>query len=287
MIRTCVLIPVYNERENIAELLKIVTSTPGVDDVFVISSSTDDTDEIAHSFDGVTVVHEEERGKTLAMNIGLQLSEVYDYAVFIGGDNLPVGDSLKNLVAYRDNKHSLVSVREIPTDSPETFWGFLTHLQWNIHHEVSMSNPKVSGEMFRMKTNILREMPPAVINDDLYIQHISKMRGHDVKYLRTLGVYLKGVSSFKDFWKQRIRVYIGHHQLRLLLGRVEPTTPKRSMSVLFKSMPLKGLKWYFYVSLFVLMQGLAFACGYFGFHLGYLPYRWDIAESTKRLQYGV
>jgi glycosyltransferase involved in cell wall biosynthesis len=83
---TTAIVAAYNEENTIADVLRALTSSPLVDEVIVVSDgSTDQTVEIARTFDVKTISLRENRGKGYAMRVGVE-NAVHDVLFFVDGD---------------------------------------------------------------------------------------------------------------------------------------------------------------------------------------------------------
>ena len=285
-------IAAYNEEKNIGGLLSVLTGEEYVDQIVVVSSSTDRTNEIvqehAKSKDPrVRLVPEiDRRGKSSAANVILEHAEAggFDIIVYMGADNIPLAGSLKVLVSEFDNERvGVVGGKPEPVDKPSTFSGWTSHLQWNMHHVISeTSEPKVSGELMAFRVGVVREIPIAIINDDAYIQLMAEEKGYDIKYAPSAVVKLKGCCTTADIVRQRRRVYLGHLQVLFLTGTKLSTFKWRSYHrVLRASLPSFGPRQVCYLIGAVALQAWAYLLALTDFHLFRLPYKWKIAETTK------
>jgi biofilm PGA synthesis N-glycosyltransferase PgaC len=286
-------IAVSNEEQNIGNLLEnlVESAPPAIETICVVSSgSTDKTDEIVRSFSErdarVQLITETERnGKASALNILLAESENYDFMIYLGGDNIPCQEALAHLLAtLREGNADIVGARPIPVDNPKTFMGFCSHLLWNLHHESSLQIPKISGELMAFKTRIVRELPPAIINDDAYIQSIGEIKKCRIAYCPEAEVLLKGPSTVHDFISQRRRVFVGHKQLEFLIGKKVSTMKIPKWRSILKACPFKGVKGRAYAAGFVFLQGIAFLCAKWDFARHNLPIKWKMAKTTKNLE---
>lgn len=286
----------YNEEKNIGRLLDaLVTNAPReVKAISVVSCSTDKTNDVVASYcqkdPRIRLFAERERkGKVSAFNILLAESEKYDIMVYMGGDDLPDRDAVRVLIdELRNGNVSMVGGRPIPVDDRKTLMGFCAHLLWELHHLISLKpSPKISGELMAFKTGILLELPPAVINDDVYAQFIFEIKGYKTAYCPEAKVFLKGPSTIRDFIKQRRRVFVGHRQMRFLLGKDIPTMKMPRWSQIADACPFTGIKGRVYAMVFILLQAIAVLLSKWDFYTHNLPYKWPIAETTKSLRYGV
>jgi len=285
-------IAVSNEEQNIGTLLENLTrSAPAeVETICIVSSgSTDKTNTIIQQYakDDARIqliIEPQRNGKASALNLLLEQSENYDYMIYTGGDNLPCREALKHLLStIKTEDADIVGAHPHPIDDPNCFMGFCTHLLWNLHHESSLENPKMSGELMVFKSRIIRELPPAIINDDAYIQSLGAMKNCKIIYCPQAEVLLKGPSTIHDFLTQRRRVFIGHQQLEFLIGRKISTMKVPSWKKILKASPYKGLKGWGYAAGFVLLQGVAFVLAKWDFARHKLPVKWQMVKSTKNL----
>jgi len=290
-------IPCVNEAENIGELLrqlKTVALDEHVKEICVISSgSTDRTDDIVTDFYRRNskikfIVEEERRGKTSAWNRLIRRAEEIGATimVYLGGDNLPEDGAIHNLLSHFQNpKVGVVGGRPVPVnDVDQGFFGWYAHEFWNIHDIVSRKvAPKISGELMAFRVGVVREMPPAVVNDDFYLEECFRLSGYLCRYERNAVVYCKGPETVRDLIAQRRRVYAGHYQARFFFGRKPSTAQVSSMKYMFEGMPSKGMKGYAYLTFAILLQLVAYAVSKFDFVRCHIPYRWDLVKSTKEL----
>ena len=80
------IIAAYNEEKTIADVLGVLTRSPLIDEVIVVSDgSTDRTVEIARTFDVATIALRENRGKGYAMRMGVDYAR-HDVLFFVDGD---------------------------------------------------------------------------------------------------------------------------------------------------------------------------------------------------------
>ncbi|MCW4003115.1 MAG: glycosyltransferase [Candidatus Bathyarchaeota archaeon] len=282
-----------NEEQNIGFLLDnlVNCSQPEIESICIISSgSIDKTNEIIEHYAQkdarIQLITEKERnGKASALNLLLEQSEKYDYMIYTGGDNLPCSGALERLLStLRSQNADIVGARPIPVDDPNTFMGFCTHLLWNLHHKSSLETPKISGELMVFRSKIVRELPPAIINDDAYIQSLAELKKCKVAYCPEAGVLLKGPSTVHDFICQRKRVFIGHKQLEFLIGRKISTMKIPKWKDILEACPFRGLKGRAYAVSFILLQGIAFISAKWDFARHKLPFKWQMVKSTKNLQ---
>ena len=86
------IIAAYNEEKTIAEVLSVLTKSPMIDEIIVVSDgSTDRTVEISRSFDVTTLALRENRGKGYAMRLGVDYAR-HDVLFFVDGDMFNLTD---------------------------------------------------------------------------------------------------------------------------------------------------------------------------------------------------
>jgi len=285
-------IPAYEEEKNIGKLLDVLCNdcSDEIDGIYVVSSgSRDATDKIAMFYSEkdprVHLITEEERkGKISALNILLAESEKYDVLVYMGADNLPEKGAISTLVnKLKKEEWIAVGGRPIPLNSKENLTGFFAHLLWNLHHLTSLTSPKLSGELMAFKPGKVRNLPSAIINDDMYLQFLFERQGLKVGYCQDAEVYLMGPHTLRDFIKQRRRVFVGHRQVQSLTGKKVFTMKWPGWRLILKGCPFAGLKGRIYALLFIIFQMLALFLSKWDSYRSKLPCKWDVAKTTKTL----
>jgi biofilm PGA synthesis N-glycosyltransferase PgaC len=284
-------VPAFNEEKNIGNLLDfLLRDVPEeVKAIYVISSgSVDKTNKVVTSYSEDPRVHliseSSRRGKACALNVLFEEAEKYDAVVLLGADNLPRSGSIKLLInALKKEKADIVGSRPVPVNGGENIIDFCVHLLWDLHHKLSLDNPKISGELMAFRTGIIREIPSIVVNDDAYIQLFFQINDCKVVYCPEAIVYLKGPSTIRDFFKQRRRIFTGYYQLQYLLGKTPSTVRWPGWKCLLKVTSYRRIKAFVYTFIFVCLQGLSFLFSTWDFLSQKIPYKWEIIESTKSL----
>ena len=204
----------YNEEQNIRNLLEALsdqrTAIARVDEILVVASGcTDQTQEIVAAFQNDhgtvrLVVEEERRGKASAINEILRQARG-EVVVLEGADTLPHPDAVESITRpFIDSSVGVVAARPISADHKNTFWGGLAHTLWELHHLVSLQDPK-PGEMFAFR-RVLESLPPEVGADEDWIRHAVESDGYRVMYQPGARVYNSGPKSINEFLKQRVRI---------------------------------------------------------------------------------
>ncbi|MFC1663750.1 glycosyltransferase [Patescibacteria group bacterium] len=282
----------HNEEKNIGRLLEALLNQKlnqvEIEEIFIIGDGcTDQTIPIANSFikkdKRIKVIDKRERGgKFSVINIFLKKAK-NSILVMESGDTLPKKNTVENLVKpFSSLEVGMTGCRPIPVDNPKTLMGYTTHLLWELHHQVSLKNPKM-GEMTAFR-KIFDKIPPTAV-DEAYIEGFIKNEGYNVVYVPKAVVYNKGPETVSDFLCQRKRIYWGHLDLK------ERTSYRVSTVGFFKIMflVLKNLKFDFRYFLFTTMaiffEGLARFLGWWDYKVKKKSYIiWNIAKSTKTIK---
>jgi cellulose synthase/poly-beta-1,6-N-acetylglucosamine synthase-like glycosyltransferase len=288
-------IPAHNEQENIGKTVEFLANRYPSHGILVVSSgSTDMTDTIVRQLmsqypNVELVVEPQRRGKSLALSRLLRrLNEGYCVMIYMGADNIPDEGAINKLLQRlnSDAKLGLIGGRPVPLNDPNTLAGWMTHLLWGVHHEISVQEPKVSGELCAIRAGTVYDTPPTIINDDAYLQFVVQMNEYTVGYEPSAVVYLRGPGTVRDFFDQRYRVTLGHYQVEQFLGGKLPTTyATRNIRIAWKVRKrvgrLKESSWFLF---FLIVSGLVVAKALIDFYIRrQLPYKWKAISSTKNL----
>src|SRR3989339_512143 len=207
----------HNEEQNILNLLKSLRKQSYwryIKDIIVVSSgSTDQTNKFIKSFAKthrkLSFINEKKRrGKAHAINKFLVQATI-EIIVLISADLMPTEKSLEFLVKHFYNKKvGIVGSHPIPMNDKNTFLGFAVHLLWDLHHQISLKNPKM-GEMIAFR-RVFKKISDSSVVDEVNIESLIKGQGYKAVYEPRAIVYNKGPSSISDFITARRRIYVGH-----------------------------------------------------------------------------
>lgn len=282
----------YNEEKNIGQLLQAVENQDlnqiSIEEVIVVSSnSTDRTDDIIREFASKNpkiklIVQEERKGKSSAINLFLKEAKG-DVLIIESGDTIPAKNTVEKLVLpFLDKKIGMTGGRPEPINNPRSFIGFAVCMLWRLHHKMAMISPKL-GEMVAFR-NIVKEIPEHSPVDEASIEAIIRNDNLEKKYVPEAIIHNKGPENISDFLKQRRRIYAGH--LWLEKNQNYKVVTKKSGLIIKLTMKelslniIKDAKIIFTIFLEVLGRLL----GWYDYKiLKKIPYKWEIAESTKDL----
>ena len=187
----------------------------------VASGCTDNTEGIVCEFcerdSRVRLLTQKSReGKASAVNLFLQQA-TQDVLVLCSADVLPADGTIEKLVEpFSDPEVGMTGARQIPVDDPSTFMGFAVHLQWYLHHEVSLRRPKM-GELVAFR-KALRRIPRWTAVDEASVESVIAGQGYKLVYVPDAILYNKGAETMGDFLSQRRHYYAGHLSVRKHLG---------------------------------------------------------------------
>ncbi|MFH1825346.1 MAG: glycosyltransferase [Candidatus Firestonebacteria bacterium] len=293
MIRCSLGIMAYNEENNMGKLLDTLghqeLSEVEIGEIIVVCSGcTDNTEIIVKEFidrdKRIKLISQKEReGKASAINLFLKEAKG-DVCVLESADTIPDKKTIEVLVnPFRDNKIGMTGGHPTPVDDKNTFLGFTVNMLWDLHHRLALEYPKL-GEMVSFR-NIIKSIPEETAVDEVSLEAQIKEKGYELRYIPEAIVYNKGAETISDFIKQRRRIYAGHLWVKKNQNYVASTmNNKRIIGIILSNIKLKPK-----IILFTLGAILLEAYGRFlGFYDFYFkkknPYKWDIAESTKKLK---
>jgi glycosyltransferase involved in cell wall biosynthesis len=282
----------HNEAKNIARLLEALEgqelSTVSIREIIVVSSgSTDATDRTVSQFAQKDprlklVVEKERRGKAAAVNIFLSQARE-EIVVLMAADLLLQKNTLENLVApLRDPHVGIVGSHPSPVNDPHTFMGFAAHFVWNIHHQISLREPKM-GEMIAFR-KIFQKIPRLSAVDEANIEPLIRGQGYRAVYAPKAVVFNKGPETLTEFIARRRHVYCGHLATKHEYSyEVSTLSNFKILFFLLKNFPLSwpALVW---TPLVVLLEIYSRFLGFLDYKLN--PSRhtiWEMTPSTKEL----
>ncbi len=294
-----VLVPAYNEEQNIAALLRRISAASGVDgwlvdDIILVASGCSDATverarEVRNSEGlAVRIIEQETReGKAAAINLGLSVAH-HDLIVLVSGDVLPAPGAVTALLhRLEDPTVGVVGARPVPMNSPSTFTGYAAHLLWRLHDAVNRAagdNPKC-GELiaFRKRVGdrlIVPAIPMESAVDEVSIQQLAQAAGLRSAYAPDAVVNNWGPGTVHDWFRQRRRIAAGH----IISKRqgYEPSTMRTGTvlrSILRDPAARKRPAWVFAV---VAMEVIARFYGQWDVARGRGHAVWKVAATTKR-----
>lgn len=233
------------------------------------------------------VIERTRRGKVSGVNKILKQAHG-SIIILVSADTLPEEHCISHLLAlFRDPKVGMTGAHPVPVDDPDTFMGFVTHLQWELHHTLSLVHPKM-GEMVAFR-NVWGDakalIPPDTVHDEAYLEIFFRSRGYRVVYVPDAIVYNKGPETIHEFIARRRNITAGFIQLWERYNYRPGTSVTIPKALSFIGMMVKKYPSYVHwVIAGALLQHLAATLGSRDWARGVKdPHIWDITQSSKKL----
>ncbi|MFH1787891.1 MAG: glycosyltransferase [Candidatus Altiarchaeota archaeon] len=282
----------YNEEENIRQLLDALRSQKltrhTIKEIYVVSSgSTDKTDEIVREYEKKDprirlLVQKTRKGKSSAINLFLRHA-TGEIIVLESADTLPQEETIQNLLdPFDDASVGMVGGRPIPVNDENTALGYIVHLVWRLHHELSLIKTK-AGEIVAFR-NIIESIAKDTAVDEAWIEALITAHGLKVVYAPEAVVANRGPETVADFIRQRKRIFLGHLHLRMKKSYSPITMDSVEVAKIFASIlprdPIR-LSWALFGIILEVYSRIRAMIEFYVF--GENPYAWDMCRTTKRL----
>lgn len=157
----------------------------------------------------VTFIEQPSRlGKPDALNRIIEASES-EIIVQESADTIPLSEYTYYylLSPFKDPKVGAVTSRPEPANSG--FMG-LPYVVWRCHHFVQ---PKISGELFAFRKDLVGRVPNDIVHDDTYVHRLILAKRHTVIYEPRALVLNKVPATLGEFYLQRKKNVIGNLQI--------------------------------------------------------------------------
>ncbi len=220
----------HNEAATIERCLRAILEqdAPVTSVVVVASGCTDATPDIVRDlmreFDQLSLITEPARsGKAAAINKFIAAT-AEPILVLIGGDVVMAPGAIAAMVEpYHDPEVGMTGARPLPTNSRRRLTGRVVHLLWELHHEVSLTSPKL-GEAVSFR-RCFSALDPTTLVDEASIEGLVRAKGLRLAYAPDAVVYNHGPETFSDLLTQRVRINEGHQVLARRTG-YRPSTAR-------------------------------------------------------------
>jgi len=151
------------------------------------------------------------RGKASAINNIIE-HVVGDIIVFVDGDNLIKKNGIQKILEPFNSKIGATTGRPMPLKKAK-LTNALFRFIWELHHEVSLHHPKICGQFYAIRKDLIEKLPFNIIVDDAYIDYIVRKKSFYIKYIPTALSYIKAPVNAFEIIKWRRRIIRGYMQL--------------------------------------------------------------------------
>jgi len=253
-----------------------------------MTNPSDGTDDVVYAvssyFSNVHPVKLDVLGKVNAINLAFEIAreKEIDWVIFIDGDMLPELQSFHGVQSLVSDC-GIVGFRLVPLNDMRTLFGFMSHLESNLNHNISLSNFKLRGS-YMVKSKILNNVPP-LLNDDYYVQLMAMEKGYEIRYEQNIRVYYLASTCLRDWWKQNVRWVMGFMQIRDKYKFKEPVSPLNLVRNYIRSLPYRNFMGLSYGIACFFMLSAVWLSAYIKFYFvkDHLSCYWESVESSKRL----
>lgn len=206
----------HNEEDTIGTLVEqVLDEEIPLDDVFVVATGDDRTVDIvrekSRENDEVVVIEEEEReGQSAAQNRILKRNSA-ETLFLVDGDGTIEPGSLEIMMERYDGE-SILYGREVPvTDG--SIMGVVTDLLWELHHSLSVDEPKFSTQLGLIPSDLVNRIPPDIVLDDEYIGVKARVKDMDIGYVPEAVKIHNTRTSLRFYFNQRRKNWAGRRQI--------------------------------------------------------------------------
>lgn len=217
------------------------------------------------------------QGKTSAINLFMRQSSA-EVLISMSADlKLKKNTLARMLDPFADENVGMVGAHPVPTNTKSSNIGSVIKLMWELHHQVSLLQPKC-GEVVAFR-NVIRQLPMESAVDEATIEVLLTLLGYHVVYAPEAIVYNKGPVTISEFLTQRRRVQAGHEWIRDTYNyTVSTQNPSKMIHALVSYFVSHPTSLPVMVQLFGL-ELVARTLGYIDYHLlGRNPYVWDMIK---------
>jgi poly-beta-1,6-N-acetyl-D-glucosamine synthase len=263
----------HNEEKGIGSLLNSLDGQ-AIDEIIVVSSSDDMTNDIVKKHNAILIAEKARTGKAQAINKFIRKAK-NDILVLCSADIIIQNGSIEKLCEpFKNDRIGIVASKPVPHKS-NTFLGDIIELQWMLHHELSLIKPKF-GEMIAFRKVIYKIDATPV--DEEYIGMMLMKKDYRAAYVPSAIVRNHGPKTISDFVIQRRRIFCGH----LELWKKKYTTSSLDnwlvMRAAWNSYSIAKTHVFFTA---MMLEGISRLLGYYDYLTGRNHCIWEIAETTK------
>lgn len=279
----------YNEEANIKFILNAILRQEAkeikIKEIIVVDDgSTDNTRKKIESIKDkrIKLIRLKKRkGKWNAINHFLAKSK-NKVCVLESADNIPEKNAIESLCLPLNKKEiGVVCGRMIPVNKKNTIIGEINHVVYNLHHLVSMEQPKY-GEIIAFK-KVIDKIGPTNVDEEAIASKILE-QGFKGVYEPKSFVHNKGPEKLVELIQQRRRHFCGHLQLN---NKYNHSTSTLNKKILFKKLIAYWIKeWQntFSIISTLVIEAVSRMLGWIDYKKGKDYSLWAISESTKKIK---
>ncbi len=215
------IIAAYNEASVITTKIEnsLNLDYPHLEIIVVTDGSSDNTPELARQYEGITVLHSEERrGKSAAINRAVDHA-TGEILVFSDANAYYNPNAIRHLVDnFHDETVGCVSGRKTVLqqgstvgDSEGLYWKYESFIK--VSESAAHSSTGVVGEMIALRKSLYRPIPQHIINDDAFLAVSIWQQGYRVLYEPQAISWETPSASVRDDVIRRQRINAGRYQL--------------------------------------------------------------------------
>lgn len=248
-----IVIAAYNERDNVKKkyenTLKLSYPQDKIHQIWVTDGSTDGTEKILASLPGAIVIHHPERlGKAQALNRAVAQVKT-PVTLFTDANTMLSPQSVASMVnLFADPRIGCVAGRkEVKFSISDGISSIGEGRYWNYESTVKLlecqtgSVISAAGELFAIRTNLYKPIPPDTILDDFEITLSIALMHYRIAYCPDATATEYGSYSVKDELERKTRIAAGGFQL--LSRHPGLLNPFRHAELSFKFVSHKLFRW--------------------------------------------
>ena len=197
-LKVCILVPAYNERRNVGNVVKgCLKYAPDV--VVVDDGSSDETSEIARQAGATVIAHDVNRGKGAALKTGFDyvLKGDWEAVIVVDGDGQHDRDEIPKIIDTTIRENAAITIgnrmsdlKDMPLPRRASNW--IT--SWIISKLAGQYVPDSQCGFRLIRTNLLREIELATDNFEMESEMIiiAGRKGYKVSSVAIRTIYLDG-----------------------------------------------------------------------------------------------
>jgi biofilm PGA synthesis N-glycosyltransferase PgaC len=257
-----------------------------IKELFIVSSgilpeNKHDLEMLCKKHPIIKIIHEPKRaGKAKAVNMLLAETSCRT-CVLLSGDILIEPNSISELLKpLADGDVGMTGARTIPLNDKSTFIGFAVHFIWQVHHRLSLIQPKL-GELVGFRS-VIECISQKTAVDEAWMESVIVEKGYRTAYAPTSIAYNMGPQNITEYINQRKRIHIGHVNLKRERGYVVASMAYRHVFIAVLeclSFKPKEMLWILIVILLELYIRISSDIDVIVFNRN--PSCWDILPSAK------